>query len=99
MSTSELQRLAQDAKEQPALRDKLHAELTQCSNAEESSALFKKNGYDISVEDISAGEPLSDETLDQVTGGVGPKGQFLIAFRRPIIHSEPALQQGPGETN
>lgn len=89
MSAAELQRLAQDMEREPALRDKLNSELSQCINSREASALFMANGYSIEAGEILAGEPLSDESLNCIVGGnamgggTWSRGHFLIAPRTP----------------
>lgn len=66
MSASEWQRLERDIQAQPDLREAL----VQCGNREKALSLARSLGYAVSAEDRPPPEALTDEALDQVTGGV-----------------------------
>ncbi len=70
MSASEWQRLERDIVAQPALRDALDAALAPCRSREEAMAVLRRHGYAVGAESPPGAAALSDDALDQVTGGV-----------------------------
>lgn len=69
MSQTELQRLAVAVQEQPAVAERY----AMVGTPEELAARLRADGYDVTEEEIAEsvrrGEQLSEEQLDQVSGG------------------------------
>jgi predicted ribosomally synthesized peptide with nif11-like leader len=60
-----LVKLVEKVKADKALEQQFKA----CQSKEDQVALAKKNGFDISVDELMAAEKVSDDQLDQVAGG------------------------------
>ncbi|MDQ1080997.1 hypothetical protein [Pseudoroseomonas cervicalis] len=66
----EWQRLEQDLRQQPGLRDRLGAALARCDTAEAAAALLRRHGYAVEAgEWPPAGAALPEAALDGVAGG------------------------------
>jgi predicted ribosomally synthesized peptide with nif11-like leader len=81
MKISEIQRLANDMKNQTELHEAVKLDLKNCNMPEEAIRIIQERGYMINLEDVvlaknispekinSVGMVLSDEDLEHVSGG------------------------------